>query len=168
MCGTNYTSSAEPVSRMRSHKVGMDRFDLTMPRHKKYTTKKFATENINARNKHVVFYSWNTSTHRSSSDITEGFCSIVNQKKIVRMRTRKPRSNLGDVINERDRWDLHTVEEIAQQKRSTECGWCSRTSLLLLVIRSDPTSQVAMPPRDTHVQHTNDSAFPVQQDIMEW
>ena len=32
---------------------------------------------------------------------TEGFCSIVNQKNL-RMRTRKPRSNLGDVINERE------------------------------------------------------------------
>jgi hypothetical protein len=31
------------------------------------------------------------------------------------MRTRKPRYNLGDVINERDRWDLHTLEEIAHR-----------------------------------------------------
>jgi hypothetical protein len=54
------------------------------------------------------------------------------------MRTTKPRSNLGDVINERDRWDLHTLEEIAQRKRSTERGWCTRTSRLLLAIRSDP------------------------------
>jgi hypothetical protein len=42
---------------MRPRKVGLDRFDLTMPRHKKYTTKRFATKNINARNKHVAFYS---------------------------------------------------------------------------------------------------------------
>jgi hypothetical protein len=77
-------------------------------------------------------------------------------KNFLWMRTRKPRSNLGDVINERDRWDLHTLDEIAQRKRSTKHGWCSRTSLLL-AIRSDPTLQVAMPPRDAHVQHTNDS-----------
>jgi hypothetical protein len=32
----------------------------------------------------------------------KGFRSIVKQKKILRMRTRKPRSNLGDVINERE------------------------------------------------------------------
>jgi hypothetical protein len=54
----------------------------------------------------------------------------------LRMRTRKPRSNLGDVINERDRWDFHTLEEIAQWKHLTEHGWCSHTSLLL-TIRSD-------------------------------
>jgi hypothetical protein len=35
--------------------------------------------------------------------LSEGFRSIVNQKKILRMRTRKPRSNLVDVINKRDR-----------------------------------------------------------------
>jgi hypothetical protein len=84
------------------------------------------------------------------------------------MWTRKPRSNLGDVINEGDRWDLCTLEEIAQRKCSTERGWCSRTSLLLLAIRSDPTPQVATPPRDVHVQRTNDSAFPVQRDMAEW
>jgi hypothetical protein len=33
-----HTSSTEPVSRTRLRKVGLDRFDLTMPRHKKYTT----------------------------------------------------------------------------------------------------------------------------------
>jgi hypothetical protein len=33
--------------------------------------------------------------------------------------------------------------------------------------RSDPTPQVATPPRDAHVQRTNDSAFPVQQDMVE-
>jgi hypothetical protein len=38
----------------------------------------------------------------SSSEINEGFRSIVNQK-IPTMRTRKPRSNLGDVINKRGR-----------------------------------------------------------------
>jgi hypothetical protein len=59
-------------------------------------------------------------------------------KNFLRMRTRKPRSNLGDVINERGRWDLHTLEEIAQRKCSTERGWCSRTSHLLPAIRSDP------------------------------
>jgi hypothetical protein len=36
--GTSHTSSAEPVLRMRSRKVGLDHFDLTMPCHKKYTT----------------------------------------------------------------------------------------------------------------------------------
>jgi hypothetical protein len=89
-------------------------------------------------------------------------------KKFLRMRTRKPRSNLGDVINERDRWDLHTLEEIAQRKHSIEHGWCSRTSRLLLVIQSDPTPQVVTSPRDAHVQRTNDSAFPVQRDMVEW
>jgi hypothetical protein len=168
MCGTSHTTSAEPVSRTRSRKVGLDRFDLTMPRHKKYTTKRFARENINAHNKHVAFYSWNTSTHRSSSDTTEGFHSIVNQKKFLWMRTRKPRSNLGDIINERDIWDLYTLEEIAPRKRSIERGWCSRTSLLLYATRSDPTPQVATPPRDAHVQRTNDSAFLVQHDMVEW
>jgi hypothetical protein len=39
---------------------------------------------------------------------------------------------------------------------------------LLLAIRSDPTPQVATPPRDAHVQRTNDSAFPVQRDMVEW
>jgi hypothetical protein len=53
------------------------------------------------------------------------------------MWTRKPRSNLEDVINKRDRWDLHTLEEIAQQKHSIEHGWCSHTSRLLLAIWSD-------------------------------
>jgi hypothetical protein len=73
-------------------------------------------------------------------------------KKFLRMRTRKPRSNLGDVINERYRWDRHTLEEIAQRKCSTEHGWCSHTSLLLLAIRFDPMPQVAMPPRDAQVR----------------
>jgi hypothetical protein len=54
--------------------------------------------------------SWRDSQHRKS-------------KKFLRMRTRKPRSNLGDVINERGRWDLHTLEEITQRKCSTERGW---------------------------------------------
>jgi hypothetical protein len=44
----------------------------------------------------------NTSTTAASVHV-KGFHSIVNQKKFLRMRTRKPRSNLGDVINERDR-----------------------------------------------------------------
>jgi hypothetical protein len=44
---------------------------------------------------------------------SEGYHNIVNQKKFLRMRTRKPRSNLGDIINERDRRDLHTLEKIA-------------------------------------------------------
>ena len=102
MCGTSHTSSAEPVSRTTSRKVGLDRFNLTIPRHKKNTNKRLATENINARNNHVAFYSWNTSTHRSSSDTTEGFRGIVNQN-FLRMRTEgKPRSNLGDANNERD------------------------------------------------------------------
>jgi hypothetical protein len=60
-------------------------------------------------------------------------------KKFLRMWTRKPRSNLGDVINERNRWDLHTLEKITQRKCSIERGWCSRTSRLLLPIRSDPS-----------------------------
>jgi hypothetical protein len=34
--------------------------------------------------------------------------------------------------------------------------------------RSDPTPQVATPPRDAHIQHTNNSAFPVQRDMVEW
>jgi hypothetical protein len=100
-------------------------------------------------------HNWRVSQHSKS-------------KKFLRMRTRKPTSNLGDVINERDRWDLHTLEEIAQRKCSTERGWCSCTSLLLLAIRSDLTPQVATPPRDAHVQRTNDSAFPVQRDMVEW
>jgi hypothetical protein len=83
--------------------------------------------------------SWRVSQHSKS-------------KKFLRMQTRKPRSNLGDVINERDRWYLHTLEEIAQRKRSTKCGWCSRTSRLLPVIRSDPMPQVAAPLRDAHVR----------------
>jgi hypothetical protein len=77
------------------------------------------------------------------------------------MQTRKPRSNLGDIINERDRWDLHTLEEIAQQKCSTEHGWCSCTSSLFLMIWSDPTPQVAAPLKDAHV-HTNSSSSSVQ------
>jgi hypothetical protein len=81
---------------------------------------------------------------------------FATYKKIfLRMRTGKPRSNLGDVINERDRWDLHILEEIAQRKRSTEHGWCSRTSRLLLAIRSDPMPQVATPSRDAHVRCCN-------------
>jgi hypothetical protein len=40
---------------------------------------------------------------------------LSKTKKFLRIRTRKPRYNLGDVINERDRWDLHTLEEIAQR-----------------------------------------------------
>jgi hypothetical protein len=80
-------------------------------------------------------------------------------KKFLRMRTRKPRSNLGDVINKRNRWDLHTLEEIAQRKCSTKRGWCSRTSHLLLAIRSDPTPQVATPLRDAHVRCSDVSSF---------
>jgi hypothetical protein len=91
-------------------------------------------------------YNWRVSQHSKS-------------KKFLQMRTRNPRSNLGDVINERDRWDLHTLEEIAQQKSSTEHGWCSRTSRLLLAIRSDPTPQVVMPPRDAHVWCSDISSF---------
>jgi hypothetical protein len=34
--------------------------------------------------------------------------------------------------------------------------------------QSDPTPQVAASPRDAQVQHTNDSASPVQQDMVEW
>ena len=41
----------------RIRKVGLDRFNLTIPRHKKNTNKRLAIENINARNNHVVFYS---------------------------------------------------------------------------------------------------------------
>jgi hypothetical protein len=61
-------------------KVGLDRFDLTIPRHKKYTTKMFATENINARNNMVAFYSCKTSTHRSRSDTTERVSQHRKQK----------------------------------------------------------------------------------------
>jgi hypothetical protein len=75
------------------------------------------------------------------------------------MRTRKPRSNLGDVINERGRRDLHTLEEIAQRKRSRERGWRSRTRRLLLAIRSDPTPQVVAPPRVAHVRCSDVSSF---------
>jgi hypothetical protein len=32
----------------------------------------------------------------------------------------------------------------------------------------DPTPQVTTPLRDAHVQRTNDFAFPVQRDMVEW
>jgi hypothetical protein len=95
MCGTSHASSAEPVSRTRSRKVGLDHFDLTIPRHKNYTKQRFATENINARNKHIAFYSCKTSTHRSRSDTTDGFRSIENKK--ISTKTNK---NSQDLIYE--------------------------------------------------------------------
>jgi hypothetical protein len=69
----------------------------------------FATENINARNKHVAFYSCKTYTHRSRSDTTERFRSIENKNFPT-----KTNRNSQDLIyemqnNERERLDLHTL-----------------------------------------------------------
>ena len=135
MCGTSHTSSAEPVLRTRSRKVGLDRFDLTIPRHNKYTNKRLAIENINAHNKHVAFYSSNTSTHRSSSDTTKGFRSIVNQK-FLRMRTGKPRSNLGDA-------SMRGIDEIFIPLKKSHSGNVQQNVVGVVVLafsssRSDP------------------------------
>jgi hypothetical protein len=75
--GTSH-ASAKPISWMRSCKVGLGHFDPTMPRHQEVHKKKLATKTSKAHNKHVVFYSWNTSTQISSSNTTKGFRSIVN------------------------------------------------------------------------------------------
>jgi hypothetical protein len=150
-----------------------------------HTTKNHSTlprPSMEGKHHTLSFLAWITTLPWGSIvSVKENLCIPLGEwrvsqhsksKKFLRMRIRKPRSNLGYQINERERererCDLHTLEEIARQKCSTKHGCCNRTSLLLLAIRSDPTPQVATPPRDAHVQHTNDSSSLVQRDMVEW
>jgi hypothetical protein len=80
MCATSHASSAEPVSRTRSRKVGLDRLDLTIPRHKKYKI-----EVCNRKHQHP-----------QQTDTTEEFRSIENKKFPMMTKKNMPRSDLRD------------------------------------------------------------------------
>jgi hypothetical protein len=89
-------ATAEPVSRTRSCKVGLGRFNPTIPRHQEVHKKKLAPKTSTPATNIVAFYSCKTSTHRSRSDTTEGFRSIDNKKFPMSTNKNKPRSDLRD------------------------------------------------------------------------
>jgi hypothetical protein len=81
---------------MRSCKVGLGRFNLTIPRHQEVHKKEVCNKNISAHNNIVAFYSCKTSTHRSHSDTTEWFRSIEKKKFPTGTNKNKPRYDLRD------------------------------------------------------------------------
>ena len=97
-------SGAEPVSRKRTRNVGPGRFIKLYRRKKLVHVGVVATRTSNAQN-HIVFYSYKASTHRSSSDTTVGKCSRKQKNSLQRRSNlQKPRSNLEDASNERERF----------------------------------------------------------------
>jgi hypothetical protein len=75
----NYSERNWHPQRSRSHERGPVRLVWATSISLCRGIKKYTKRNLQC-NKHVAFYSWNISTHRSSSDTIEGFRNIVNQK----------------------------------------------------------------------------------------
>jgi hypothetical protein len=95
MCGTSRMSSAEPVSRMRSHKVGPDRFDLTM-RAIRNTQHRGLQQKISTPATTLLCFTRVKHLRIARSDITEGFCSIENKIFPTSTNKNKPRYDLRD------------------------------------------------------------------------
>jgi hypothetical protein len=151
--------------------------------HHSHTTKNHSTlpwPNMEGKHHTLSFLAWITTLPWGSIVsikenlciplVNEGFHIIVNQK-FLQMRIRKPRSNLGYRINERERDEI-----FIPLKKSHGRNVQQNMDVVIVLAFSSSRSNLIQHRkwrclREMHtckVQHTNDSSSLVQRNMVEW